>query len=109
MDCSLASILSAEEQVMVIEKLPGIQSFVWIGGKYIGTGGPEGVTGSANWAWEDGSAFAYENWNKVTGPTDSLGECMKLQPLASGPLRNWDNELCSKPRPAVYKCCGRRR
>lgn len=106
MDCNLASITSAEEQAMAINKLSTIGSFVWLGGRYIGTqASTAGLTGPDNWMWTDGSAFVYEKW----GPNAPAGngECMKFKPQSNSAVREWNDEDCTKVRPALYKCCGR--
>lgn len=105
MDCKLASILSEDEQVMVISKLTGIDSMVWVGGKFIGDGNTTtGFMGPEYWMWSDGSKWSYENW-AYDGPS-GYGECLKLRPLEKTLVRDWNDEDCSRKRPAVYKCCG---
>lgn len=110
MDCNLASVLSGDEQILARGKLmvAGINDLVWIGGKYIGGGdSTAGKKGPDNWEWTDGSEWAYENWAYANGPT-GRGECLKLRPMeSSNGLRDWNDEDCSRSRPALYKCCGR--
>lgn len=105
-DCQLASIASKEEQAMILKLSEGVESALWIGGKYIGEGSPKGKTGDAFWEWHDGSKWIYENWNVNTGPSNELGECVWLQPPSVSVIRDWDNQDCSRTRAAVYKCCG---
>jgi len=109
MGCTLASILSPEEQVMAITKLADIDGIVWVGGKYIGDSNvTAGLTGPDNWMWSDGSTWDFEDWAYPNGPT-GRGECLKLRPSdVSNGLRDWNDEDCSKACPAIYKCCARR-
>jgi hypothetical protein len=104
--CNLASILSAEEQVMVVKKTKDVPDIVWIGGKYIGDEvSTAGSKGPENWIWTDGSTWDFEDWAYPNGPT-GRGECLKLRPLDdSDELRNWNDEDCESKKAAIYKCC----
>lgn len=104
--CNLASILSIEEQAMVMKKTEDVDSIVWIGGKFIGDGDmTAGLTGPEYWMWTDGSTWDFEDWGYPNGPT-GRGECIKIRPFEeSGGKRDWNDEDCNRMRPAIYKCC----
>ena len=103
--CNLASITSAEDQAMAVIVLKDVESFVWLGGRFIGDGdSTAGLQGPENWMWTDGSMFDFEHWGE-NAPSGN-GECMKFKPLAKGDLREWNDEDCTRTRPALYKCCG---
>ena len=98
--CSLASILSREEQD-VVNELSTINPFgvAFLGGRRIGMNATDG--GPTGWEWLDGSSWDYTNW--ADGEPDTLAR-MALVASATDLDLAWRDSGTSFPSAGIYKC-----